>query len=83
MTSNTKGKRERWSAMTCQTTIRALLALILVPFAVCARADDDLLRAIKYGATAAALMKVPKTAFLSSRKVAPVPPPSRTSVAQS
>ena len=44
--------------MTCQTTIRALLALILVPFAVCAHADNDLLRAIKYGATAKFTIRV-------------------------
>ncbi len=38
--------------MKCQTVIKILLVLILIPFAVSARTDNDLLQAIKYGATA-------------------------------
>ena len=50
---------ERISAMRCQMTIPALATLALVQFAMYARAaDSDLLRAIKYGATAKLTVKI-------------------------
>ena len=44
--------------MLCQTGIKVLAKFVLVPFAICARADSDLLRAIKYGATAKLTVKI-------------------------
>ena len=44
--------------MRCQMIIPALAVLVLAQFAMYARADSDLLRAIKYGATAQLTVKI-------------------------